>query len=153
MKNSIIVALVSLVIMTNARVFMYAHAFLTGAIIFIPTLVISFLLIIIIFIGILKRNRLAWQWGRILSIISAIVLIRAAIVLSKYIGTQPFVLLVVVLVIIQGVSLFIMFFALGTTDSREYFKVICPECGERKVKAGDFLFSKVICRKCSKEWS
>jgi len=61
-------------------------------------------------------------------------------------------IIVAILMALQGVPLFPMFFALGTVGAREHFRVICPQCGHTKVKGGDFLFTKAICRKCNTSW-
>ena len=151
MKTSVIVALVSLGIIAAARVLMLLNTLLATGMIsiqfFIPTI-----LVVLGFIGIIKGYRLAWQWGRLLGILGAVLFTVFAFIYITEIGQRSYMMFAGIVSIVQAVLLFVMYFALGTTDSREYFKVVCPECGERKVKAGDFLFSKVICRKCSKEW-
>jgi hypothetical protein len=151
-KIPIIVAIVCLGIVLIARGIMYGLAFISGNVSFV-SLAITMLLTLLVFIGLIKGHRLAWQWGRILGIFAAVILCLAAVGTALRFSDQPGMLLVVTLIALQGIPLFIMFFALGTKGAREYFRVICPECGEHKVKAGNFLFTKVICRKCNKEWS
>ena len=151
MKTSVIVALVSLGIIAAARVLMLLNTLLATGMIsiqfFIPTI-----LVVLGFIGIIKGYRIAWQWGRMLGLLGAILFSFIAIVSIFQIGERPYMLLTSIVSAIQAALLFVMYFALGTTDSREHFNVLCSECGKSKVKAGDFLFSKVICHKCSKEW-
>lgn len=152
MKNSIIVALVSLGIIAVARVLMFLNTFLATGMIstqfFIPTI-----LVVLGFIGIIKGYRIAWQWGRLLGLLGAILFCFIAIVSVMQISKRPYMTLTSIVSAIQAILLFIMYFALGTIGAREYFNVLCSDCGKTKVKAGDFLFKKVICSKCKKEWS
>ena len=152
MKNSIIVALISLGIIAAARVLMVVYTLLlTGMIsiqFFVPTI-----LVVLAFIGIVKGHRIAWQWGRMLGLFGAILFLISALALFPRIGEKPIILFACTVSIIQAILLFVMYFSLGTIGSREHFNVICSECGKTKVKAGDFLFTKVKCPKCNKEWS
>jgi hypothetical protein len=108
---------------------------------------------LLILIGIIKGQRLAWQWGRLLGLVGAVLLTLLAVTTAIQIPERPALLIVAVLLALQGLPLFPMFFALGTTGAKEHFRVICPACGKSKVKGGDFLFTKVVCRECNQEWS
>ena len=152
MKTSVIVALVSLGIIAAARVLMLLNTLLATGMISIQFLIPT-ILVVLGFIGIIKGYRLAWQWGRLLGILGAVLFTLFAVIYITEIGQRSYMMFASIVSMVQAVLLFLMYFALGTAGSREYFKVICPGCGERKVRAGDFLFSKVICSKCSKEWS
>ena len=152
MNKSIIVAAVSLSIMVVSRVIMGGLALWFGSASPLSAL-LPVAVALLILIGIVKGHRLAWQWGRLLGLLGAVVLTFTAIMVSLRIPEQPLLLITAVLVALQGVPLFPMFCALGTTGAREYFGVICPICGESNVKGGNFLFTKVICRQCNHEWS
>lgn len=152
MKKPVIVAVVSVSIMVFARIIMGGLALLSDRVsplsILLPVAVA-----LLILIGIIKGQRLAWQWGRLLGLLGAVVLTLSAIGAAIRIPEQPAMLIVAVLIALQGVPLFPMFFALGTTGAKEHFRVICPACGKSRVKGGNFLFTKVICRECNHEWS
>jgi hypothetical protein len=138
--------------MVVARIIMGGLALLSGRVSPLSVL-LPVAVALLILIGIIKGQRLAWQWGRLLGLIGAVLLTLMAIGAVIRIPEQPAMLIVAVLIGLQGVALFPMFFALGTTGAKEHFRVICPACGKSKVKGGNFLFTKVICRECNQEWS
>lgn len=162
-NKSIVVALVSLGIISIASFCMCVlsliicvFSFLTGGVAPVPNLVFSsiwFLLIVLVFIGVIKGHRLAWQWTRLLGFLGAVFFCSIAFLYLEEIGRIPFTFFVVLMFAFQGISLFILFFAFGTVGVRKYFNVICPVCGQSKVKSGDPSFSTVICRKCNATWS
>ena len=53
---------------------------------------------------------------------------------------------------VMGLGLLAMSQLLGKRESREYFRLVCPKCGCRDVKAGDFFFNTAVCRECRHEW-
>ncbi len=152
MNKPIIVAAASVSIMVVVRIIMGGLALLFGRV--SPLLVLLPVAVaLLILIGIIKGQRLAWQWGRLLGLFGAVLLTLSAIGAAMRIPDQPLMLINAVLLALQGVPLFPMFFALGTTGAKEHFRVICPGCGKSRVKGGNFLFTKVICRECNQEWS
>jgi hypothetical protein len=48
--------------------------------------------------------------------------------------------------------MFPMFFALGTHEARQYFRLVCPQCGHRRPRGGNFLYTRAICRNCNVAW-
>jgi len=114
---------------------------------------IPIIVAVLILIGIIKGQRLAWQWGRLLGLLGAVILTFTAVSAFARIPDQPAMLIVAILIALQGIPLFPMFFALGTVGAKEHFRVICPACGKSKVKGGNFLYTKVICRECNTQWS
>jgi hypothetical protein len=152
MNKSITVAVVSVSIMVIARIIMGGLALLSGQVSPLSIL-LPIVFALLILIGIIKGQRLAWQWGRLLGLLGAFVLTFAAVGTSFHIPEEPALVIVTALVAMQGVPLFPMFFALGTAGAKEHFRLICPGCGKSKVKAGNFLFTKVICRQCNTAWS
>ncbi len=151
MKTSILVAAVSVGIMVFARLFMGVLAFLSGSV-SIFAVVFPVAIAVLILAGILKGQRLAWQWGRLLGLFGAIILTFAAFSAFMQVQEEPGYVVVGVLLALQGLPLFPMFFALGTRGAKEHFRVICPECGSTKPKGGDLLFTKAVCRKCKATW-
>jgi len=65
---------------------------------------------------------------------------------------NPGALIVALLLALQGIPLFPVFFALGTEAAREHFRLICPECGHKKPKGGDFFYNKALCTQCKATW-
>jgi len=106
--------------------------------------------------GMIVGHRLAWQWGRILGIIGA--------VLSTIGGVAAFVwidaarepvwtrILLGSVLLVQAVCLYIIFFALGLSSARGHFNLRCPSCGGFTSTAADFFFNRAKCTACDKDW-
>lgn len=109
----------------------------------------------LVVLGFIKGNRLAWRWGRIFGLIWAIFgILRIFSILSPmgstlYGNIHP---TIIVLIVIYSLLLFVIVFTLGIDGAREHFNLICRNCGSKRIKAGDFLFKKVICKECGKKW-
>ena len=151
MNASILVAAISVGIMVFARLVMGVLAFLSGRVPVI-SIVIPIGLAVLILFGIIVGHRLAWQWGRLLGLLGGIILSLAAFGAFSRAAEQPGFLVVGVLLAMQGLPLFPMFFALGTQEARKHFRLICPQCGNAKPKAANFLFTKTIGRNCDTSW-
>ena len=151
-NRSIIVALVSLGIMAIAMISMYILLYMTGIEIQ-PGSTLSVFIITFFFLWIIEGQRFAWLWGRLLGLISAIVLTIIALIGLVFFGERPYMLPTIILIALQVIFLFVMYFSLDTVEARKHFNVLCSECGKSKIKASDINFTKVICRKCGKEWS
>lgn len=151
MKKPVLVAVVSVGIVVFMRAVMGGFAYLSGHA-SIPAILIPLVLLILVLVGIIRGHRLAWQWGRMLALLGAIILTLAALAALAHASEQPAVLPVAILVALQGAPLFAVFFALGTQGAKEHFRLICPECGSTKARGGNFLFTKAICRKCKAAW-
>jgi len=151
MSLSILAAAISVGIMVFARLFMGVLALTTGGA-SIPAVLFPVAIALLILLGIIMGQRLAWQWGRLLGLVGGVILSLAAFGALARSSEQPKLLIVGVLLALQGVPLFPMFFALGTQGAREHFRLICPQCGSAKPKGGNFLFTKAVCRKCKASW-
>jgi len=151
MKKPIVIAVVSVSVMVASRVLMGLLALLSGKAsllgVFLPVLLAGLILV-----GIVKGHRLAWQWGRMLGLVGGILLTLMAVAALARSGEGSGWTIAATLLAFQGVPLFPMFFALGTVEAREHFRVICPQCGNTKVKGRDFLFTKATCRRCNATW-
>jgi hypothetical protein len=152
MKKPIIIAVVSVCTMVTARIVMGGLALLHGRVSLLAIL-LPIVVALLILIGIIKGHRLAWQWGRLVGLLGAIILTLSAYGAFVRIPVRPEMLIVAILMALQGIPLFPLFFALGTVAAKEHFRVICPSCGGSKVKGSDFLFTKVTCRNCNAQWS
>ncbi len=113
MNASIIIAEVSVGIMVFARLFMGVLVFLSGSV-SVLAVVLPVAVAVLILIGILMGQRLAWQWGRLLGLFGAISLTLGAYGAFVRAGRQPEYTVLAVLLALQGLPLFPMFFALGT---------------------------------------
>lgn len=151
MNKSIIVAVLSVSMMVVARIIMAALVLLNGH--FPLPVLLPIVVAILILIGIVKGQRLAWQWGRLLGLVGAIILTLSAVGAAMRIPENPTLVIGTILLAMQGIPLFPLFFVLGTKEAKEHFRVICPQCGKSRVKGGNFLFTKVLCRVCGAEWS
>jgi hypothetical protein len=152
MHVSILVAAISVGIMVFARLFMGVLVFLGGDV-SIPAVLIPIAVAVLILLGIVMGHRLAWQWGRLLGLLGGVLLTLAAVGVLAKMAEEPALVVAGALLLLQGVPLFPMFFALGTQGAREHFRLICPQCGHSRPKAGNFLFTKALCRKCGTLWS
>ncbi len=151
MNTSILIAAISVGVMVFARLLMGALALIGGGV-SIPGVLLPIVVAVLILVGIMTGHRLAWQWGRLLGLVGGILLTLAAIRIFSGADGEAGMLIVGSLVALQGTPLFPMFFALGTRESRQYFRLVCPQCGSSKPKGGNFLFTKAICRQCKTIW-
>ncbi|MDY0357679.1 MAG: hypothetical protein RBR19_17485 [Sedimentisphaerales bacterium] len=151
MSPSVWVAAVSVGMMVLARVFMGVLALLSGTV-SIVSIVLPVAVAVLILIGIIAGQRLAWQWGRLLGLLGGIVLTMAAVGAFANANGEVGMLVVGALLLLQGAPLFPMFFALGMRGAREHFRLICPACGHARPRGGNFLFTEAVCRKCAARW-
>lgn len=134
--------------------------------------VIGFLVGLLIIYGLAKGHRLAYQWGRILVLISAVLytiggifgaigvvallnnpeLLTAEGMPPNAIVTPSALILGFAMLAATVIAMWTIFFSLGRPSARQYFRLICPRCGHKKVRAADFLFNKAKCKKCSAMW-
>jgi hypothetical protein len=151
MNASILVAAISVGIMVFARLVMGGLALLSGR---VPVISITLPIALagLILAGIVTGQRLAWQWGRLLGLFGGILLSMAAFGVLARAGEQPGYLIVGILLALQALPLFPMFFALGTLGAKQHFCLICPQCGSNKPRGGNFLFTKAVCRDCGTSW-
>lgn len=105
--------------------------------------------------GLIAGHRLAWQWGRIVGMLGAILMGLAGV--AAIVGGQPddpaalrLVLALVFLTI--STCLFIITFSLGTRSARLFFRLRCPSCGRFTSSAADFFFNMAKCKRCKEVW-
>jgi len=151
MNRSILVAAVCVGLMVFARVFMGVLALLSGQV-SILGVVLPVAIALLIMIGIIMGQRLAWQWGRLLGLLGGIILTLASVGALANAEGEPGMLIAGGLLALQGVPLFPMFFALGTRGAREHFRLTCPQCGAAKPRGANFLFTEALCRSCGTQW-
>lgn len=151
MNASILVAAISVSFMVCARLLMGVLA-LAGGGASMGAVLIPVLVALLILWGVVKGHRLAWQWGRVLGLVGGILATLSAVGIFAKSGGQPASLLVGGLVALQGAPLFPMFFALGTHEARQYFRLVCPQCGRSRPRGGNFLYTRAMCRNCNVAW-
>jgi hypothetical protein len=110
----------------------------------------------LILLGLVFGHRLAWQWGRILGILAAVLLTLAAVLSffgQRNIRGPAWVrTLEGGVFLFQAICLYTIFFALGTPSARLFFRLRCPLCGEFTSTAADFFFNRALCKRCPKAW-
>lgn len=102
----------------------------------------------LIIAGLATRQRLAWQWARVLPILAGFLLLALSFMAqgrAREGDMQPLGVALAALAIAVVPAV-----ALGLPSARAWFKLVCPSCGGRKVKAASFLFTKARCRTCEK---
>ncbi len=100
--------------------------------------------------GLTRRSRLAWLWGRWLSLmLAAAVAARFGLALfHREITPSAFAFAAVVLV----APLLAAGLALQRPSAYRYFDLVCPVCGTRTGMGADLLFRKARCRACGHDW-
>ncbi len=116
----------------------------------------------LLFVGTWAGNRLAWQWCRILAplggILAALGAAFAILTLTQLAAKVPGDLvrsawLVLVIRTSDVIGLFTIFYVMGQPSARQYFGLMCPECGSFRCRPEDFWFRLVHCRSCRNEWT
>jgi hypothetical protein len=111
---------------------------------------------ILILWGMIVGHRLAWQWGRILGIIAAVLLTIGAVSAFAGAGAANVPagagLLLGSILLLQAACLYTIFFALGQSSARHHFNLRCPSCGKFSSTAADFFFNQAKCKGCNTVW-
>jgi hypothetical protein len=112
----------------------------------------------LIVIGLLSGNRLAWQWGRILAFVAAIIWtseLGLVFSIPRTSATSPgdySLFAGLTLIAFPAVGLWVVYFSLGRPSAIAYFGLVCPQCGQPTHKSADFLFNTAKCKKCGYAW-
>ncbi len=105
--------------------------------------------------GLIVRHRLAWQLGRPLGFLMAVLFVVHLVVAATQVdGSYEGVVQALIAAVngIIAVSLLAIFFALGTASAKRHFGLICPKCGKATSTGADFLFTKAKCSGCGAVW-
>jgi hypothetical protein len=100
--------------------------------------------------GLARRSRLAWLWGRWLSLaLAAAVAARLGLGLyHRELGALAFALASSAFVL----PLFVAGLALQRTSAYAFHDLVCPECGTCTGMGADLMFRRARCRRCKNEW-
>lgn len=107
---------------------------------------------LLIMMGTVKSNRLAWQAGRLLGMIGAVFfgfLTVRLLIFPQFnlgLGDRPVELTALA---VQTVCLAAIPVAFATHAARSHFELVCPMCGESSATTGDLFFSSVHCKSCN----
>lgn len=115
-------------------------------------LIIRLLISAVILVGLIRGHALAWQWGMIMPILSALFIGTSLTLLLSRHGlslASSLVALMLVALLIGHLAVPIL---LSIRSSRVFFGLQCPSCGQVKGRAANFLFSKRRCRACHTVW-
>jgi hypothetical protein len=105
--------------------------------------------------GVIVGHRLAWQWGRFLGILAAVLFT----VLGIFVFTGgparvpvPARVLAGSILMVQAFCVYTIFFSLGRPSARQHFNLRCPSCGKFTSAAADFFFNRAKCKACQNVW-
>jgi hypothetical protein len=104
----------------------------------------------LILVGLLRRSRLAWLWGRYLTIILGAVLVVTTV--SRYLEHAIGVELLAIYTLGLGAPLLAAGLALGRPSVYPFYGLVCPTCGASTGLGDDLLFRRARCRKCKAVW-
>ena len=130
---------------------------------------------VLVLIGLIRRWKLARQWGRIMGLLGAVLasLGLASMIFSTisfYFGTgfygnneifnDPDTRWLLARSMLMGMAfnsiptalLWTMFFALGRPTALAYFRIYCPRCKSKRTRPANFLYSKSRCKECRAIW-
>ncbi len=101
-------------------------------------------------VGLVRGLRLAWLWGRFLTIVLGVIMAASiAAGIARHALSPLF-----IAVSIGGLVLPLLAagIALGHPSSYAFYDLVCPTCGKRTGFGSDFLFRKARCRSCGTVW-
>jgi hypothetical protein len=164
MPGSIVVTLVALGFLLVANLAKTATVLMSADPAAGPQALLPLAVGVLVMTGLARRNRLAWQYGRVLvgfgAVMMTLVVVRMAIdAWSQAASTgNPSELRTVMLAMAFGallglVPLWAVFLSLGTKESRRWFGLCCPKCHGLRVGAADFVFRTCRCRACGHQWT
>lgn len=108
------------------------------------------LLFALLLAGLARRSRLAWLWGRYITIVLGVVV--GASVISGYLRHEAGVLVLALSLLGLAAPLAAAGVALGRSSAYAFYDLVCPTCGARTGLGADFLFRQARCRTCKTEW-
>jgi hypothetical protein len=102
--------------------------------------VVGIIVTTLLLVGLVRAQRLAWQWGRYVAPLSGLVFLMAALenfALGDLVGN-----LVGALDLVLALGMFVFPILLNQDAAVRYFRLIYSVCGARTSKADDFFFNR-----------
>ncbi len=100
--------------------------------------------------GLVSGSRLAWLWGRYITIALAVVV--SASVVSGYVRNEAGALVLALSLLGIAAPLLVAGIALGRPSAYAFYDLVCPTCGARTGLGADLLFREARCRRCKTVW-
>jgi len=100
--------------------------------------------------GLCRGSRLAWLWGRYITVILGAVVSATVVLGFLRHNVGPTVLALSLLGI--ALPLFTAGVALGRPSAYAFYALVCPTCSARTGLGADFLFRQARCRICKTVW-
>lgn len=100
--------------------------------------------------GIARGSRLAWLWGRYISIVLGAVV--TASVVAGFVRGQAGSLVLALSLAGIAAPLFAAGVALSRPSAYAFYDLVCPSCGARTALGADLLFREARCRRCQAVW-
>jgi uncharacterized membrane protein len=108
------------------------------------------LLFALLLSGLVRGSRLAWLWGRSITILLGVVV--SASVTWEFVRQQVGVQALALSLLGLAAPLFVAGIALGRPSAYAFYDLVCPTCGARTALGDDFLFRQARCRACKTAW-
>jgi hypothetical protein len=151
MPASVIVAASAVFVIVCFNLLSVLGGLLTGEV--PPVAVVGTVVGVLVLIGFLRRDRMAWQWGRLVSLLGLLFYALMFPLMLTELDEAPFFFLVLTVLVGTGIVLRLaLFISLGRRSAKEHFRLRCPECGNGWGKAADFWFNQARCRACGHVW-
>jgi hypothetical protein len=155
MATSISVALVALFLYLVLNLLIGGAAVLQGSM-GVYMVAAQSVLAILLLLGTMKGNRLAWQGGRMAGLVGFVYygyhLLRLILNPEQNLGLGDRMVEMSALGM-QGVCLLVVLLAFTTQAAYSHFELICPRCGESSgTTNGDMFFVTVRCKHCDSRY-
>lgn len=98
--------------------------------------------------GIVRRHRLAWQWGRLVGLGVALLQVFLSVLTIARFGAPAKALPLLGL----SAPLLAIGVALGRPSAREWFGMACPVCGAQRSRPVDLFYNRARCKACQYVW-
>jgi hypothetical protein len=154
MPASVILAIGSLAIMICLTAINFVLALLSGQILILAA--VSVALGALVLMGMIVGQRLAWQWGRVLGLLAALLytwFLAVTLATGPPRDTNPLTRFASIGYLgIVVACLYTIFFALGRSSALDHFGLKCLSCQHYTNAGANFLFTKARCKKCGNVW-
>jgi len=116
----------------------------------------TWFIFLIVWLGLLLGSRRAWRLTRVGAIVAAYLITSSTLsfqIQAWENNSSPAELAWGLLrLMLQSVPLLVVFLALGTRSAREYFRMVCPDCGSAGTVLSGRTLSRARCRNCERKW-